>query len=76
MAPFCRAEDDGVMTVNSFPRAPELTWVDPREEIQVGVMMADGRLAPRIFSSRAEAEAWAQDGEEVVEWNLVCDCDM
>lgn len=64
------------MNVNSFPKAPELIWVDPREEIQVGVMMADGRLAPRTFATRAEAEAWAQDGEEIVEWNLVCDCDM
>jgi hypothetical protein len=64
------------MNVNSFPKASELIWVDPRTEIQVGVMMADGRLAPRTFATRAEAEAWAQDGEEVVEWNLVCDCDM
>jgi len=50
-------------------------WVDPREQIVVGVLMANGRLAPREFRDRGEAEAWAQPGEEVVEWNLVCECD-
>jgi|GEM_PF-1673038 len=50
-------------------------WKDPREIIQIGVMMRNGRLAPRSFSTRAQAEQWAQDGEEVVEWNLVCECD-
>ncbi|WP_425955713.1 hypothetical protein [Xylanimonas sp. McL0601] len=48
---------------------------DPREQIRVGVLLANGRLAGRSFRSRAEAEAWAQDGEEVVEFNAVCDCD-
>ena len=51
------------------------TWVDPREQIAVGVLMANGRLAPREFRDRAEAEAWAQPDEQVVEWNLVCECD-
>ncbi|WP_102508761.1 hypothetical protein [Sanguibacter massiliensis] len=50
-------------------------WVDPREQIVVGVLMANGRLAPREFRDRAEAEAWAQLDEQVVEWNLVCECD-
>ncbi|MPV49936.1 MULTISPECIES: hypothetical protein [unclassified Pseudactinotalea] len=48
---------------------------DPREQITVGVVMADGRLAPRSFASRAEAEAWARPEEQVVEWNFVCRCD-
>lgn len=52
-----------------------IEWTDPRMIIQVGVLMANGRLAPRNFADRAEAEAWAQEGEEVVEWNLVCECD-
>ena len=50
---------------------------DPREQIEVGVLLANGRLAGRRFASRAEAEAWANpdDGEQVVEYNLVCECD-
>jgi hypothetical protein len=57
--------------------AGQVVWTDPREEIEVCVLLADGRLAPRSFASRAEAEAWArpQDGEEVVEINQVCSCD-
>lgn len=49
---------------------------DPRELIEVGVLMANGRLAGRRFTSRAEAEAWArpEDGDQVVEFNLVCEC--
>ncbi len=50
-------------------------WSDPREEIEVGVLMANGRLAPRHFASRAEAEAWAIEGEQVVEYNNICSCD-
>ncbi len=50
-------------------------WVDPREIIHVGVLMANGRLAPRTFANREEAQAWAHDDEEVVEWNMVCECD-
>ena len=49
---------------------------DPREQITYGVLMAGGRLAPRSFSSWQEAEDWAQEDEQVVAWNLVCDCDM
>jgi hypothetical protein len=51
---------------------------DPREHIEAGVLLANGRLAGRRFASRAEAEAWArpEDGEQVVEWNLVCECSM
>ncbi len=52
-------------------------WTDPRDEIEVGVLMADGRLAPRSFRTRAEAEAWArpEEGDRVVEWNVICACD-
>ena len=51
---------------------------DVREIVTVGVLLANGRLAGRTFADRAEAEAWArpEDGEEVVEFNAVCDCDM
>ncbi|WP_158068912.1 hypothetical protein [Cellulosimicrobium sp. CUA-896] len=49
-----------------------------RDIVGVSVLMANGRLAPRRFASRAEAEAWARpdEGERVVELNLLCDCDM
>lgn len=57
--------------------APDLdVFSDPREQISFGVLMEGGRLAPRTFASRADAEAWAQEGEQVVAWNHVCDCDM
>lgn len=49
---------------------------DPREQITYGVLMANGRLAPRSFESWQEAQAWALDGEQVVAWNFVCECDM
>ncbi len=51
---------------------------DPREQIEVGVLLANGRLVGRRFASRAEAEAWArpEDGEQVVEYNLVCECSV
>jgi len=52
----------------------QVVWVDPREQIEFSVLMADGRLAGRTFASRAEAEAWAQPDEQVVEYNLVCEC--
>jgi len=52
----------------------QMVWVDPREQIEFSVLMADGRLAGRTFASRAEAEAWAQPDEQVVEYNLVCEC--
>ncbi|WP_129338257.1 hypothetical protein [Cellulomonas endophytica] len=52
-------------------------WVDPRERIEVTVLLANGRLAPRSFADRAEAEAWArpEDGDTVVEINETCACD-
>jgi hypothetical protein len=51
---------------------------DPREQIEVGVLLANGRLAGRRFASRAEAEAWARpdEGDQVVEYNLVCECSV
>lgn len=57
--------------------AAPAAWTDPRDEIAVGVLMADGRLAPRRFADRAAAEAWArpEEGDQVVEWNLICECD-
>ena len=55
--------------------APVL-WSDPREEIEIGVLMANGRLAPRSFPTHAEAEAWAIEGEQVVEYNRICSCDI
>ena len=53
-------------------------WQDPRELTDIGVLLANGRLAPRRFASRAEAEAWARPnaGDEVVELNTVCQCDL
>lgn len=53
----------------------QLGWTDPRDEIEIGVLMVNGRLAPRSFATRAEAEAWAIDGEQVVEYNRICACD-
>lgn len=53
----------------------ETGWTDPRDEIEIGVVMANGRLAPRHFASLAEAEAWASDDEQVVEYNRICSCD-
>lgn len=60
------------------PTEQQLEPDDVREQIQVGVLMPNGRLAGRNFASRAEAEAWArpEDGEQVVEFNAICDCDM
>jgi hypothetical protein len=57
---------------------PEVDADDPREQIEVGVLLANGRLAGRRFASRAEAEAWArpEDGDQVVEYNLVCECSV
>ncbi|MEU1970479.1 hypothetical protein ABZ477_02385 [Microbacterium sp. NPDC019599] len=54
-----------------------MPWTDPRDEIEVGVLMANGRLAPRRFADRAAAEAWArpEEGDRVVEYNLICECD-
>ena len=54
-----------------------LSWTDPREQVETVVRMANGRLAPRTFADRAEAEAWArpEEGDEVLERNFVCSCD-
>ncbi|ADG73685.1 hypothetical protein Cfla_0775 [Cellulomonas flavigena DSM 20109] len=56
---------------------PDVAWTDPRDQVEVVVMLANGRLAGRSFASRAEAEAWArpEEGERVLELNLVCSCD-
>lgn len=55
-----------------------IPWADPRELTDIGVVLANGRLAPRRFASREEAEAWARPeaGEEVIELNTVCQCDL
>ncbi|MFP3715185.1 hypothetical protein [Isoptericola variabilis] len=60
------------------PTEQQLEPDDVREQISVGVLLPNGRLAGRSFASRAEAEAWArpEDGEQVVEFNAICDCDM
>ena len=49
---------------------------DPREDIEVGVLMANGRLAGRRFATRDDAIAWArpEQGEQVVEFNVLCEC--
>lgn len=54
-----------------------LAWVDPREQIEFSVRMANGRLAPRTFADESEARAWARPdlGDEVVSFNYVCACD-
>ncbi len=54
-----------------------LPWTDPREDIEYSVLMANGRLAPRAFATKEEAEAWARpdEGEAVVSFNLICGCD-
>lgn len=58
-------------------RAETVGWTDPRDEIEIAVLLPNGRLAPREFATRAEAEAWARpdEGEQVVEINRVCSCD-
>jgi hypothetical protein len=58
------------------PAAGGVDVLDPRTMIEVGVLLANGRLAGRRFASRAEAEAWArpEEGDQVVEYNLVCEC--
>ena len=51
-------------------------WSDPRDEIEIGVLMTNGQLAPRTFASVDEAEAWAWEGEQVVMYNRICSCDI
>lgn len=60
----------------NVPTAQQTTWSDPREEIEIGVLMTNGRLAPRSFATWDEAEAWAWDGEQVVSYNRICSCDI
>lgn len=57
---------------------PTTDWTDPREQIEYSVLLANGRLAPRRFADRAEAQAWARpdQGEQVVSYNAVCECEM
>jgi hypothetical protein len=57
---------------------PDVDPDDPREHIEVGVLLPNGRLVGRRFASREEAEAWArpEEGEQVVEYNLVCECSV
>ena len=61
-----------------MPDVTSTAWTDPREQIETVVLMANGRLAPRHFADRAEAEAWARpdEGEQVLERNLTCACDI
>ena len=49
---------------------------DPRTLIEFSVLLANGRLAGRRFASREEAEAWARpdEGDQLVAYNLVCEC--
>lgn len=51
---------------------------DVRDVVGIGVLLPNGRLVGRRFATRAEAEAWArpEEGEQVVELNLLCDCDL
>ncbi|WP_258726864.1 hypothetical protein [Cellulomonas sp. NS3] len=75
--PTDTAVADGVVT-DDTAAAPAVDLDDPREQIEVGVLLANGRLAGRRFGSRAEAEAWARpdEGDQVVEYNLVCECSV
>ena len=58
--------------------AQQTEWIDPREQIEYSVLLGTGRLAPRRFASRAEAQAWAHpdEGDQVVSFNTVCECEM
>lgn len=44
----------------------------------MGVLMPNGRLAGQGLASRGEAEAWArpEEGEQVVELDVLCACDL
>ncbi|MBO9555903.1 MAG: hypothetical protein J7523_15100 [Cellulomonas sp.] len=56
--------------------APAVDLDDPRTMIEFSVLLANGRLAGRRFASREDAEQWARpdEGDQVVEYNLVCEC--
>lgn len=58
------------------PAQQQAVWSDPREEIEIGVLMANGQLAPRSFATWDEAESWAWEGEQVVSYNRICSCDL
>lgn len=62
----------------STPLPSPLPWSDPRDDIEFSVLLANGRLAPRAFANRAEAEAWArpEEGDRVVSFNRICECDV
>jgi hypothetical protein len=64
------------MSTQQAPVVDAVDVDDPRTQIEAGVLLANGRLVGRRFGSRAEAEAWARpdEGDQVVEWNLVCEC--
>lgn len=49
---------------------------DPRDQIEIGVLLPNGRLAALQFASRTEAEEWArpEEGEQVVEYNILSEC--
>lgn len=49
---------------------------DPRDQIEIGVLLPNGRLAALHFASRDEAEEWArpEEGEQVVEYNILSEC--
>lgn len=65
-------------STENFLTDPSDPAYDPREDISVGVLLPNGRLVGRRFDSLAEARAWAREdeGEQVVEFNAVCDCEM
>ena len=58
--------------------APPAEPDDVRDQIEAGVLCANGRLAGRRCASLAEAHAWAhpERGDPVVEFNPVCDCSV
>lgn len=63
----------------STTRSPDVSgWTDPREDIEYSVLLANGRLAGRRFADRAAAEAWAcpEEGDRVVSFNHICECDQ
>lgn len=68
----------GGRTVGHMATSAPLAWSDPRDDIEYSVLMANGRLAPRAFADRAAAEAWArpEEGDRVVSFNRICECDM
>lgn len=51
-------------------------WGLDLRNVEIGVLMTNGRLAPRSFATREDAEAWATDGERVVKYNRICACDV